>query len=79
MRRCSAAHDIVISTLQRKELSGEAVHNAGYVIVHQGLLDKWLLLDWWSHHVLWNQLLFRSESATAPEIMPVTNGNIACV
>lgn len=69
----------IASTLQRPGATGNAAHGIGFMIVHQGILGNWIMLDWWSHEILWNQLLFRSESATAPDIVPVTNGIIACV
>ncbi|WJR78655.1 hypothetical protein [Bradyrhizobium sp. NP1] len=75
----AAAKSVIAGTLRRQEFASESIHKAGYVILHQGVLGNWLLLDWWSHHILWNQLLFRSETVKAPTFTPVTNGITGCV
>jgi hypothetical protein len=75
----SAAKRTASAALQGAEFSSEAVHKAGCIILHQGILGNWLLLDWWSHQILWNQLLFRSESAERPQFQPVATGIVGCV
>jgi hypothetical protein len=72
------AKNVARDLLKKPDFSGEVVHRAGYMILHQGLLGNWLLFDWWSHEVLWNQLLFRSETAVSPHFVPVTSGVVGC-
>lgn len=75
----ASAKATIASNVRQPEFMGKAAHGIGFMIVHQGILGNWIMLDWWSHEILWNQLLFRSDSAAKPDIQPVTNGIIACV
>lgn len=66
------------------QLPGPAVtedrYGVGFLIIHQGILRNWFLLDWWGyedllHHRLFSSLLDRPDTITTEEGSSV----LACV
>ncbi|BAO94157.1 hypothetical protein [Caballeronia insecticola] len=74
----NAAKKLVWDQVANNPLLSKNSHRTGFAVLHQGRLGNWLLLDWWSHDVLWKQILFRSESITNPEFTKDPNAVVAC-
>lgn len=74
----AAAQAVVWDQVQNNPLLSQKSHKVGFAVLHQGRLGNWLLLDWWSHDVLWKQILFRSETIHDPHFTKDPNAVVAC-
>jgi hypothetical protein len=54
-------------------------YGLGYVILHEGLLANWLLLDWWADEIQIRHQLYKSGSADPAAFERVTSDLIACI
>lgn len=50
----------------------------GFLIVHDGALGGWALIDWWAHDVLLHHHVFKAPSERPSEFTPVDSGLAAC-
>ncbi|MEI5997918.1 hypothetical protein H3V53_12135 [Paraburkholderia bengalensis] len=73
-----AAKAVVWDQVLNKPLLSKNSHKTGFAVLHQGRLGNWLLVDWWSHDVLWKQILFRSDSIKDPVFTKDPNAVVAC-
>lgn len=53
--------------------------NLGFVVVHEGLVGTWLLMDWWAHDDIRCQLLSLAQHSAAPRFESVSRPLAACV
>jgi len=73
-----AARQQVRRLLPEAEREGDH-YGLGFVILHQGKVANWLLMQWWAHEVICCQMLSRS-LPKAPTIFDrVTTPVMACV
>lgn len=54
-------------------------HGFGFLILHQGLLANWLLLDWWVNEIWLYHQLYRSPFERPSEFSRVDSDLIACI
>lgn len=51
---------------------------AGFAILHEGRLARWLILDLWHDWVLLHHVLHRADHHAPAQFLPVRNGLCAC-
>jgi len=69
----------VLSALPQPALS-EARYGVGFLIIHQGLMRNWFLLDWWEQEDILHHKLFSSNLNTPASISAEEDKSlIACV
>jgi hypothetical protein len=54
-------------------------HGTGFMLLHQGRLGNWILLDWWTDEILLQHRYFGSQAGRPLDFSPWTAGHIACV
>lgn len=58
----------------------EQRYGVGFLIIHQGLVANWFLLNWWADEDILHQLLYSSPVDAPNSIAPVADPSImACV
>ncbi|NNF99505.1 MAG: hypothetical protein HKM93_09020 [Desulfobacteraceae bacterium] len=55
----SGGTNLVISHLPKPALTGHR-YGVGFLIIHQGTMRNWFLLDWWENEDILHHLLFSS-------------------
>ena len=75
----TAAKNIAFLHLPKTAITDQR-YGVGFLIIHQGLMANWILLDWWEHNDIIHHLVFSSPSDNPNNITAVTDHSImACV
>ena len=64
-RRCLVKAKTFIKAQLSEAERVEPLHRVGFVIISHGAVSNWVMLDWWSSHILYHRI-FRIEG-TPPE------------
>lgn len=74
-----AARQTVLPSLPQPALN-EHRYGVGFLIIHQGSMANWLLLDWWEHVDILRNLVFSAPHEDPANVQPVTDkGIMSCV
>jgi hypothetical protein len=77
-RFVSAAKQVIDGALRHNAPDPGGSPRAGFVVLHQGKLARWLLLDLWRDWVLMHHMLYRANLDTPVDFRPVGDGLCAC-
>ncbi len=72
------AKTAVLKTLPQPAVTDNR-YGVGFLIIHQGQMRNWLLLDWWYEEDILKQKLFSSPLDTPNQIEPAEPDLLACV